>query len=30
VDQDCDAGMPLVSISEDGQITVKDSGAQNQ
>ena len=30
VDQDCDAGMPLVSISEDGQITVKDTGVQNQ
>lgn len=25
LDQDCDAGMPLVSIGEDGQITVKDS-----
>jgi hypothetical protein len=30
LDQDCDAGMPLVSISDDGQITLKDGEAPEQ
>ena len=30
IDQDCDAGMPLVSISEDGQITVKAESPDQQ
>jgi hypothetical protein len=30
LDQDCDAGMPLVSISEDGQITTKSEGPDQQ
>jgi hypothetical protein len=30
LDQDCDAGMPLVSISEDGQITVKAESPDQQ
>lgn len=29
-DQDCDEGMPQVSITDDGQISLKDSGDQEQ
>ncbi|MGE5322394.1 MAG: hypothetical protein ACM3SW_06010 [Actinomycetota bacterium] len=29
-DQDCDEGVPQVSITEDGQISVRDSGGQEQ